>query len=210
MTAVIFVLAGSLLWTAFDERRTYQFIAELGEMEYDSDFLKTAGKIQGIRQVYPVLEIPARLKIEDYTMDVTMLAVDLNILDKTVEIAREVSLGNTPVLLLGKESLTEMRDSNAHIISENQQQKFLEDLDSLKVEYSVASDASDGGEEEEVQWKDCIVAGILSSPSQGVWLSYDQGRALGGDSGELNIKKALITIQGKENYERVQSYFEAF
>lgn len=210
LAAAIIALAGSLLWKQADERRNYQFTADLAGMEYNGEFLEKMGKMQGIRQVYPVLEIPVRLKMDDYTVDTVIQAVDVEILDKKVEKGREVPVGSTPVLLLGKDSLAGMRDSNDHMISEAQQKKFLEDYDEQKVTYSVYSAASSGESGGTGQWKECIVAGILSYPAEGIYLPYDQGRALCENTGDSElIKKALITVQGRENYERVQSYFTA-
>lgn len=209
LAGVILFLTGSLIWKQAKENGCYQFFADLGGMEYDGDFLKNAGKIQGIRQVYPVLEIPVRLKINDYVMDTVATAVDLEVLDKRVWKTRESPLGNIPVLLLGKDSLAEMRDSNDHVISREEQKKFLEDYTGLEMEYSAVLPVSGDEKGGEEQWKECIAAGILSSPAEGIYLPYDQGRALCEKAGSLEIKKALITVQGKENYERALSYFEA-
>ena len=50
-----------------DEKKTYTTLVPLGDLAYDSDFLKNTAKIKGIREMYPVAQIPVTLKIEDYT-----------------------------------------------------------------------------------------------------------------------------------------------
>lgn len=209
LAVTIVALVFSLLLENKEEEQCFQFAADLGGTTYDENFLEKASKIRGIRQICPILEIPVRLKLEDYTMDTVWMAVDADVLEKKVQKAREVPLGTTPVLLLGKNSLAEMKDSNEHKISENQQKKFLDSFEKLELKYYVASQKADAENEiGEVQWEDCIVAGILSSPSEDIYLPYAQGRMLCEAFADSEIKKALITVQGKENYKKAQSYFE--
>lgn len=207
LTGSILVLCCSLLWSRTEERRSYQFIADLDGMEYDGSFLEKAGKIRGVCQISPVLEIPIRLKMENYTMDTVIKAVDMEVFDKKVQYAREVPLGNTPVLFLGKDSLAGMRDSNDHSISEKQKKKFLENYADLKVEYAVPSAVSDEQAGEDEHWSSCIVAGIFSSPADGIYLPYSQSSALYGNAERPEVK-ALLTVRGRDNFEKVQSYFE--
>ena len=62
------------------ERRTYTALVSLGDLTYDNDFLKSASKIIGIQAVYPVVEIPVTLKIEDYTETTAFYGIDLSAL----------------------------------------------------------------------------------------------------------------------------------
>lgn len=93
-----------------EERRTYTALVSLGDLTYDNDFLKSASKIIGIQAVYPVVEIPVTLKIEDYTETTAFYGIDLSAF---VQSPDEDSLGTVPLLLLGKNSLSNMKDSNA-------------------------------------------------------------------------------------------------
>lgn len=205
LVSVIVALALSLLAGMSGADQEYQFIASLGGIEYNADFLEAAGKIKGLRRITPVLELPARLRIEDYTMDTIIQAVDIEALDKKVQSARETPVGDNPVLLLGRESLGEMRDSNDHVISEAQQKKFLKAYAELEAEVCIVSENTpESGAE---QWKKCTVAGILEKPAGGIYLPIDQGRALAAEAGAAKIEKVLLTVKGKENYEKAQDIF---
>ena len=57
----------------------------------------------GIQAVYPVVEIPVTLKIEDYTETTAFYGIDLSAF---VQNPDEASLGTVPLLLLGKNSLS--------------------------------------------------------------------------------------------------------
>lgn len=48
----------------------------------------------------------------------------------------KASPGNTPMLLLGKNSLANMKDSNGHQISKKQQEKYLQMGEKLSIAYS--------------------------------------------------------------------------
>lgn len=96
----------------------------------------------GIQAVYPVVEIPVTLKIEDYTETTAFYGIDLSAF---VQNPDEASLGTVPLLLLGKNSLSNMKDSNGHQISQKQQQKYLQMGEDLSITNSldtgIASDS---------------------------------------------------------------------
>lgn len=48
-------------------KKQYLALVSLGDLTYDDDFLKKAQKIEGIKEIWPVVEIPVTIKIEDYT-----------------------------------------------------------------------------------------------------------------------------------------------
>lgn len=61
-----------------DGKKQYLALVSLGDLTYDDDFLKKAKKIEGIKEIWPVVEIPVTIKIEDYTETATFLGIDLN------------------------------------------------------------------------------------------------------------------------------------
>lgn len=199
--AAVLFLTFSILGGLSGEKQEYQFVVSLGGLKYDEDFLEKAAEIEGICRISPVLELPVRLRIGDYTMDTVVQALDIDALDKEVRSARGTPLGNTPVLLLGKDSLGEMRDYNDHVISGEQQKRFLADFADLEAYLCLNAES---GEE---QWKSCIVAGVLDTPASGIYLPFDQGEALLGGAGRAEIEKALLTVKGKTNYEKALEMF---
>ena len=134
LCTLIFFLLIRLFLGMQEERRTYTALVSLGDLTYDNDFLKSASKIIGIQAVYPVVEIPVTLKIEDYTETTAFYGIDLSAF---VQSPDEDSLGTVPLLLLGKNSLSNMKDSNGHQISQNQQQKYLQMGEELSITYSL-------------------------------------------------------------------------
>ena len=141
LCALILFLFFRLFLGIQEEKKTYTALVSLGDLTYDNDFLKNAAKIKGIQEIYPVAQIPVTLKIEDYTESTTFYGIDLNAF---VQNPAEDSLGTMPLLLLGKNSLANLKDSNGHQISQKQQQKYLQMGEELPITYSLDTDiASD-------------------------------------------------------------------
>ena len=114
------------------EKQQYTILISLGNLSYDQDFLKKASKINGLQEIWPVVEIPVTIKIEDYTKTTVFCGIDLNAF---TEISGQDNLGNTPRLLLGSNSLENMKDSNGHTISKKQQNKYLKMGKQLAITY---------------------------------------------------------------------------
>ena len=123
-----------------DGKKQYLALVSLGDLTYDDDFLKKAKKIEGIKEIWPVVEIPVTIKIEDYTETATFLGIDLNAFGENPE---QNDLGNTPVLLLGSKALQNMKDSNNHSISKKQQEKFLQMGENLTISYALAGNTKE-------------------------------------------------------------------
>ena len=139
LCALIFFLLIRLFLGMQEEKRTYTTLVSLGDFTYDNDFLKSASKIKGLQAIYPVVEIPVTLKIEDYTETTAFYGIDLSAF---VQNPDEDSLGTVPLLLLCKNSLSNMKDSNGHQISQKQQQKYLQMGEELSITYSMDADTA--------------------------------------------------------------------
>ncbi len=118
------------------EKQQYTILISLGNLSYDQDFLKKASKINRLQGIWPVVEIPVAIKIEDYTKATVFCGIDLNAF---TEISGQDNLGNTPRLLLGSNSLENMKDSNGHTISKKQQNKYLKMRKQLAITYTLDS-----------------------------------------------------------------------
>ena len=68
----------------------------LGDLAYDEDFLQKAKKIKGIKEIWPVIEVPVVIKIEDYTETTTFSGIDMNAFGKN---PTQNELGKMPLLL---------------------------------------------------------------------------------------------------------------
>ncbi|MDE6312297.1 MAG: hypothetical protein K2M46_01540 [Lachnospiraceae bacterium] len=197
---------GIYLWqSGQSEKKIYQSFVALDHMEYNEEFRKEAQKLPGLRGMIPVMEIPVRLRAENYTANVILTGLDLSKLTMKVSESNEVFLGNTPVLLLGENSLMTMVDHNGHGISEQKQKEMLNEYKEIEWQYCFVGETGDDFE----NWKPCVIGGILSYPSEDIYIFYEQAQQIMGTVGrERDITKILLTIQGRENYEKVLSYFE--
>ena len=227
LCTLIFFLLIRLFLGMQEERRTYTALVSLGDLTYDNDFLKSASKIIGIQAVYPVVEIPVTIKIEDYTKTTVFCGIDLNAF---TEISGQDNLGNTPRLLLGSNSLENMKDSNGHAISKKQQNKYLkmgeqlaitytlDSIDSNKnsTEYSSSVSSSSftamdnpGNNISPVSCLPCKVAAILPGEDDQIYIPLSQARILCSESGTaLTVTKVLLKIKGKTNLENAKQHFE--
>lgn len=175
-------------------------------------------KIEGIKEIWPVVEIPVTIKIEDYTETATFLGIDLNAFGENPE---QNDLGNTPVLLLGSKALQNMKDSNNHSISKKQQEKFLQMGENLTISYALAgntkelSGAADhlvsltGHEENEQQtvYLPCKVTAVTEN--EDIYIPLSQAQELCSEMGEpLKITKIYLKVNGKMNLEKAKKLFE--
>lgn len=206
LLAMLFVV---LLWFGIQlilglraEKKVCQSLVALNNIEYNEEFLEEAKKIRGIRSITPVIEIPVKLRAKNYTMDAVWRGVDLSDLKMKITQSNEMSIGSTPILLLGEGSLTAMVDNNGHAISEKKQEEFLEQFKEIEWQYCMGA-----GEDVLEEWKPCLVAGILSDPSEDIYLSYEQASICSKKSGSQSITKVLLTVQGEKNHKQALSYF---
>lgn len=173
------------------------------------------------------MEIPVTIKIEDYTKATVFCGIDLNAF---TEISGQDNLGNTPRLLLGSNSLENMKDSNGHAISKKQQNKYLkmgeqlaitytlDSIDSNKSSTEYSSSISDssfttmdspGNNISSMSCLPCKVAAILPGEDNQIYIPLSQARILCSESGTaLTVTKVLLKIKGKTNLENAKQHFE--
>lgn len=213
LAAGILYLLVRLAAGAFTEERQYQEIVSLGKLPYDAELLKKVEKLEGLVSFTPVLELPVELKLGDYTMNAVLQAVDLSELHMKGKAPKEIALGNTPVLLVGKNVLSGMTDANGRAISRAKLKKFWETSDGRLLYHLTEEEetqepaASDTGDTE-IHWMDCYAKARLTFPADGIYIAYDQGRRLV-EGSSLNCTKGLLTVQGKENFEKASAAFAA-
>ena len=163
------------------------------------EFLEEAGQIPGIRSVTPVIEIPAKIRAEGYTMEISLQGVDLTELIMTVKESNEVQVGNTPVLSLGENSIAMMEDVNGHKISEKKQKGLLDRYQEIDWQYCLVDIDKIESNDKLEDWESCLIAGILSSPADGIYLPYEQAENYAEKlSGQTPITRILVTVQGEK------------
>lgn len=188
LTLTVLYLGGRLVYEEAQNVKVHQEIVDLGNISYDEAFLEEIAKMDGFLSVSPVHEIPVKLRWGDYTMETTFTALDLDEFQMKGTAPEEIEVGNTPLLLIGKNTLTELTDLYGNAISKRNLQKFWESADIPVMEYSLTDTASD-------LWRPCLAVARLTSPSKGIYIPLSQVSSLT----EIlpPVKKVLLTTQGK-------------
>lgn len=215
VTAVCVILSFKLLKENRKQTYIFQEMIDLGNMTYDDAFLKEAEKIPGVRSITPVLEVPAQIKIDEYTMDTVFTGVSLEEYQMKVVKSWETFRGADPVLVIGENSLSGLADANGHTISAGQLKQIMEDIDQKEIAYRVSAS-------EDVQaaaWKKCRVAGIFKNMkntteneegegADKILIPVEQAFKLAGYAGSDNeVHRILLTVQGEEQMKRAETFF---
>ncbi|RHN89635.1 hypothetical protein DW273_15125 [Ruminococcus sp. AM23-1] len=197
-----------------EEKRQFTVLLPLGDLAYDEDFLQKAKKIKGIKEIWPVIEVPVVIKIEDYTETTTFLGIDMNAFGKN---PTQNELGKMPLLLLGNGSLRDMKDYNNHAISKKQQEKFLEMGENLNIFYSLdekekdtskATDdlttlSSNSARGPQTSYMPCKAAVVIEGNE--IYIPISQAQDLCREIGEPSeISKVYLKINGKNNLENAK------
>lgn len=209
----ILLLFSSLIWFAVSAYRNLQSekvirqsVVPLEKFVRYDDILEQAKKLPGIRSLTPVYEFPARLRADGFTMEATFTGVEMDELQMKAKQAAPTPLGSTPVLLLGEKSLSGMTDVNGQPISEKRRKELLENCMELEWQYQLVNISQNGQvPTEDANWKPCRIAGLLSEPSEGIYLPSYQAVSLLNESGidaKSGITGILLTVQGEENYRK--------
>lgn len=201
-----------LLHGVKEEQKPYTALIPLGDFQYDSDFLDKISKITGIQEIWPVVEIPVTIKIDDYTKSCIFSGIDFDAF--TTNPGYNV-YGNTPILIFGRRVLENMKDSNGHIISKKQQEKYLEEGTKLEITYSIENAENTLSVDEasyvlpQNVFLPCTVAAILTEEEEQIYLPLSQAQMLCSKNGiPMNVSKVLMKIKGKENLEKARELFE--
>lgn len=214
LLALILTLLGMLLAGMKEEKRQFTVLLPLGDLAYDEDFLQKAKKIKGIKEIWPVIEVPVVIKIEDYTETTTFSGIDMNAFGKN---PTQNELGKLPLLLLGNGSLRDMKDYNNHAISKKQQEKFLEMGENLNIFYfldekekdtSKATDdlttlSGNSAREPQTSYMPCKAAVVIEGNE--IYIPISQAQDLCREIGEPSeISKVYLKINGKNNLENAK------
>ena len=195
ITLIIFFFL-RLTYGMQEEKQQYTALVSLQGLSYDQNFLKNASKIKGMQQIWPVVEIPVTIRIDDYTKNTVFNGIDLNAFTHISD--NQTSFGCTPHLLLGNNALENMKDSNDHIISKKQQQKYLQMGENLEITYTL-TDASDS------VFLPCKVAAILPGDDAQIYIPFSQASNLNFETGSgLNVTKVFLKVKGKSNLEKAK------
>ena len=158
-------------------------------------------KIKGIKEIWPVIEVPVVIKIEDYTETTTFSGIDMNAFGKN---PTQNELGKLPLLLLGNGSLRDMKDYNNHAISKKQQEKFLEMGENLNIFYSLDEKEKDTSKATDDLTTLSSKAAVVIEGNE-IYIPISQAQDLCREIGEPSeISKVYLKINGKNNLENAK------
>lgn len=200
--AIALSLLAVLLGKFSREEKIFQEQIPLNGLTYDEAFLKEAEKLPGIQSVTPVVPLAVHLSMEEYSMDTELFGVELADFQYQAEQASDTALGRTPVLLIGKEALSALSDSNGHRISEKRLNQLLEGYQDLVLTVSF--------QERPEQTFPCRVAAILKEPADRICFSIDQAKTLAEQYGQpFSVKEILLTVKGETNFRKAKESVSA-
>ena len=214
LLALILTLLGMLLAGMKEEKRQFTVLLPLGDLAYDEDFLQKAKKIKGIKEIWPVIEVPAGSKIEDYTETTTFSGIDMNAFGNNLT---QNELGKMPLLLLGNGSLRDMKDYNNHDNSKTQQEIYLEMEENHNIFYSMDEKEKDTSKAThdhttlssksergpQTSYMPCKAAVVIEGNE--IYIPISQAQDLCREIGEPSeISKVYLKINGKNNLENAK------
>lgn len=209
-TIITLFLTAHLIYEEYQENKLHQEIITLEKIPYDEAFLTEIQKLDGFLSVSPVYEIPVKLRWGDYTMDTTFTAVDFETFRSTGTGVPEIETGNTPILLIGKDTISNFTDPYGHAISQKSIQKFWASAETPVLEYCFPEDTFSGNlstnsensisisvstiPSDNLLWRPCLAAGQLTNPSEGIYLPLMQLKNL--TDSIPPVRKILLTTKG--------------
>ena len=202
LLALILTLLGMLLAGMKEEKRQFTVLLPLGDLAYDEDFLQKAKKIKGIKEIWPVIEVPVVIKIEDYTETTTFSGIDMNAFGKN---PTQNELGKMPLLLLGNGSLRDMKDYNLEM---GENLNIFYSLDEKEKDTSKATDdlttlSGNSAREPQISYMPCKAAVVIEGNE--IYIPISQAQDLCREIGEPSeISKVYLKINGKNNLENAK------
>ena len=114
-----------------EEKRQFTVLLPLGDLAYDEDFLQKAKKIKGIKEIWPVIEVPVSSKLKIIRKQRLFQGIDMKCVWQKNPTQNE--LGRCRWYCWEMVPYGNMKDYNNHAISKKQQEKFLEMGENLNI-----------------------------------------------------------------------------
>lgn len=199
-----------LIKTGLEEQQDYEFLAVSEEQEIPQEFLEELAERRGVTVVSAVLDVPVRLEIEGYRMEVTAEAVDMETFPLHIEeCLTGLETGSKIPVFFTARSLDNLTDRYSYAITKSRKKELQNRALGMTVCIAgaaagpvkdAASDSS--GNTEQNRQVPAGTEGILAARVRGedgeIYLSYESGRKLLEAEGQnVQVKKIYIKLHGK-------------
>ena len=199
-----------LIKTGLEEQQDYEFLAVSEEQEIPQEFLEELAERRGVTVVSAVLDVPVRLEIEGYRMEVTAEAVDMETFPLHIEeCLTGLETGSKIPVFFTARSLDNLTDRYSYAITKSRKKELQNRALGMTVCIAgaaagpvkdAASDSS--GNTEQNRQVPAGTEGILAARVRGedgqIYLSYESGRKLLEAEGQnVQVKKVYIKLRGK-------------
>lgn len=185
------------LW---EEQKYYEYMVT-APAKLTETTLQELKKIEGVLDFYPVMSVNMVLKLEGYTMDVTVKGVDIETYPLQLSSREEnLSLGNTPALFLSTDCLEQFMDINGQKPGKKKIEQWKQEYTQLSVEAS----KKNGERTEKIK-----ISGILDKPEADILMEQKQMKALAERWREpAEITRGCLRIKGKTNASQAAEVLE--
>ena len=191
----VFFLAGKgKAW--LQEPKTYSMMVQSGE-ELTEGVRKELQKISGISRFEPVDTVALQVKMGEYTLETEVMGVELEAYPLKWEKAEpEIRLGNTLMLLVGKECFGAFLDGHGYSPTKGEIEKWIKGY--AQLELTVA--------DQEGRSKKAKICGILKEPGGKMCMEKGQFQEAFGGVGQ--VKGGYMEVLGAQNAKKAQELLE--
>lgn len=201
---IVFLAAGGiitalLVWAGMfwiQQQKSYDLTIQ-SQAELTEEVVKQLAKIEGLYQFIPSLTCNVTLRLDEYTMETSLIGVEIEQYPiKWKSAQEEIVLGNSPVLFFGQEAFESFADDNGNAPGRSKISDWVENYQDLELAVT----------DERGRERRGSIGGILEQPSSGIYISgnqmqeiYASSRITGGSAkiqGYRNMQKARELLSG--------------
>lgn len=178
------------------EQKSYGFTVS-GEAELTEAIIAEMKNIKGICRFEPVESIAVTIELEGYTCSTELKGIDLeNYPFKWKEVQESFSMGNTPVLFIGKDSFAQFLDRNQHSPGSSEIKKWMEDYEKISVKITDQNGIV----------RNARIAGILEEPENIICIEQSQMESFWKKN--YQVKEGYVEINGYQNMKKAKEILE--
>ena len=187
-----------IFWSAqaagywFRQQETYDIVLQ-SQSELTEDVVREIGKIEGLYQFTPLLSSSVTIRMQEYTLEMALTGIDFESYPLAWQSAqKEMVLGNTPFLFLGKEAFVSFMDSNGNAPGKSQIAKWMEKYQELELTVI----------DERGRERGAKIGGIIEKPASGVFMQQKQMQEIYGRSAK--VTGGCTKVQGEQNAQKAR------
>lgn len=174
------------------QQRSYEMPIRL-EADLTEEMVKEIGKIEGVRAFTPFLSCNSKIRLQEYTLETQVLGIDLNSYPlKWKQAQEEITLGNTAVLFVGRETFSAFADDHGNSPGKSEIAQWMGRYQELELTLT-----DDKGRERKAS-----IGGIMEEPSNGLYMSGKQMQEL--YPAFARKTGGCVKIRGEENMQRAK------